>query len=139
MQRLSILNITEKKANKFIEKNLLDIIYLAENPIDCLGDMITNKYASTQPIEKRIGELVSCIYGDILRKEQKWYRHPRWHIWHWKIQIHPLQKLKRRYWDKCCKCGKRGFYNDSAMGNWSGDAIWHQKCDTSLCIPDTKE
>lgn len=57
-----------------------------------------------------------------------WYRHPRWHIHHWKIQIHPWQQFKRRYFDKCCVCGKRGF-KSSAYSDWDGTKLWHQECD----------
>ena len=77
--------------------------------------------------ESALDEYVSIIYGWILRETRPWYKHPKWHIHHWSIQFHPLWRLKRRYWDKCCKCGKRGF-KGSAMGNWDGDKIWHEDC-----------
>lgn len=59
---------------------------------------------------------------------RKWYQHPKWHIHHWSIQFHPIQKIKRRYWDKCSICGKRGF-KGAAMGDWGGTKLWHQECD----------
>src|ERR1044072_3419635 len=36
--------------------------------------------------------LVFCAY---LRHSRPWYRHPRWHFWHWELQIHPVQTFKR--------------------------------------------
>lgn len=72
----------------------------------------------------------SAIAGWILRDRRPWYKHPRWHVWHWRFQFHPWQKLKRRWWDKCSVCGKRGFQpGTSAMGSWDGDEIWHEACD----------
>jgi len=61
------------------------------------------------------------------RFHRPWYKHPRWHIHHWSIQFHPFQNIKRRYWDKCSICGKRGF-KGMAYGDWGGTRIWHQEC-----------
>src|SRR5208337_5303395 len=49
-----------------------------------------------------------CIASYILRERRPWYRHPRWHIWHWQLQIHPLQTFKRWAFTRCATCG-RGF------------------------------
>lgn len=117
-----------RRQKKFIQKHLFDIIWLAENPVDCMGDTITNKFGfkgEEENMERR--GLASMIYADILRKDRKWYRHPKWHIWHWRLQFHPFQDLKRRFWDKCSGCGKRGF-KTSAIGEWSGKKMWHPEC-----------
>lgn len=78
---------SRRKSDQFIRKHLLDILHFAENPTDCIGDTITCKYGG-KITEETMRSLASCIYGDIIRKTQKWYKHPRWHIHHWKIQIH---------------------------------------------------
>lgn len=121
-----------KKFNNFLRKHLHSILLFAENPTDCGGDNITGKfYLSTNSnllSEDRFNGMAGMIYTDILRKERKWYQHPKWHIHHWNIQIHPLQKLKRRFWDKCSKCGKRGF-KGSAYSDWGGKTVWHEHCD----------
>lgn len=123
-----------KKLDNFIRKYCSDIINFAENPTDCGGDDITAKfYKSTNSnllSEDRFNGFAGMIYSDILRKERKWYQHPRWHIHHWSIQFHPLQHLKRRWWDKCSICGKRGF-KTGAMSDWYGTKLWHQECDNS--------
>jgi len=62
------------------------------------------------------------------RRRKTWCIPWRWHFWHWRFQFHPWQQLKRRWWDKCCVCGKRGF-SGSAIGNWDGNRIWHSTCD----------
>ena len=123
-----------KKTKKWMQNNLFEIINFAENPVDSLYSEITGQFrigcGEKWNREKALDHYVSVIYGWLLRETRPWYKHPRWHIHHWSIQIHPLRNLKRRYWDKCCKCGKRGF-KGAAMGNWNGDKIWHEACDNS--------
>lgn len=116
------------KIHKFMKRNLYDILIFAENPTDSLCDSINMKFGNEKNREKRIESMASCIYGWILREEQKWWQHPKFHFWHWKIQIIPLQKLHRWLFIKCFKCNKRLAFNESAIGNWGGDKIWHQKC-----------
>jgi hypothetical protein len=41
------------------------------------------------------------------RHIRPWWKHPRWHVWHWRIQIIPLQNFKRWAFSRCCKCGGR--------------------------------
>ena len=72
--------------------------------------------------------MAGVIYSYIERDLRQWYKHPRWHIHHWKIHIHPLQKLIRAYFKKCDKCGKRLGMNGSVYGNWNGDKLWHEIC-----------
>lgn len=121
------------KAQAFMKRNLFDIMFFAENPVDSLNWSITNKYG-VERREDRITGMASCIYGWILRADRPWWRHPRWHFWHWRLQIHPWQQLRRRFWDRCCKCGKRGFPKGvGAMGDWSGTRLWHDTCDES-CV-----
>lgn len=70
-----------------------------------------------------------AVYRNYLRFHRPWYKHPKWHFWHWSLQFHPWQAFRRRYFDKCCKCGKRGFPKGvSAMGDWEGTRIWHDYC-----------
>lgn len=120
-----------EKSMRFIKRNLCEILLFAENPSDSLCEFITGKYGF-EPREDRIKRAAGIIYGWILRAGTRWWQHPRWHIHHWRLQIIPLQSLKRRFWDKCDICGKRGFpKGTSAIGNWNGDRIWHDSCDRS--------
>ncbi len=78
------------------------------------------------------------ILGWILRDRRPWYRKPRWHVWHWKLQIHFLQKLKRWAFSRCCKCRKRFPWGYSPVSNqWHGDGprwfrgerdVFHHDC-----------
>jgi len=121
----------KKKTDAFMRKHCADIIDFAENPFDCGGDNITGKfYLSTNSSllsEDRFNGMAGMIYTDILRKERKWYPHPKWHIHHWSIQFHPFQQLKKRWWTKCCICGKRGT-KTSFITDWNGTKKWHQEC-----------
>jgi len=69
----------------------------------------------------------------IWRKRSKLRWHPRYHFWHWRIQIVPLQHLRRWLFDRCSFCNKRFLWRDvkqgNIMGSWSGASIWHQGCD----------
>lgn len=90
-------------------------------------------------------QLFYCIAGYILRERRPWYRHPRWHIWHWHFQIHPWQQFRRWALSRCCKCGKRFAYGESPIsGSWdskppkflkSEENIYHQSCDDSRKYP----
>lgn len=130
----------KKKKDAFMRKYCANIIHFAENPVDCGGDNITAKfYLSTNSnllSEDRFNGMAGMVYTDILRKERKWYQHPKWHIHHWSIQFHPLQQFKKRWWNKCSICGKRGT-KTSFMSDWHGTKIWHQECDKSSKVVDS--
>jgi hypothetical protein len=130
-----------KKAFKFVNNNYTEIMYFAENNRDSIRDTIVRKFEIGCNVEytpekrkEMIKECASIICADIMRRNRKWYQHPKWHIHHWSIQFHPFRKLKRRFWDKCSKCGQRGF-KGNVMGNWDGDLIWHEECDKSCNSP----
>lgn len=116
------------------------------------GEHLTNKECqyvyslSTNPVDnfqhhkcdtaESFREMIYLIYRCWKAYHRKWYQHPKWHVHHWSIQFHPFQNLKRRYWDKCCKCGKRG-YKGAAFSDWGGSRMWHQECDDSAKQPQT--
>lgn len=120
---------TRKKASKWMSKHLFEILMFAENPVDSLHDGFTCKFGNDSRREERIERIASCIYGWILRKEQAWYQHPCWHVHHWKLQVHFLQKFKRAFVDKCKKCGKGFKWNESVCTDWNRTAIWHDRCE----------
>ena len=68
-----------------------------------------------------------CQLGRLLLREKRpWYRHPKWHVWHWKIQIHPLQHFKRWAFSRCEHCGGRFRWGESpCSGSWNGTGpLW---------------
>ncbi|MEU1478928.1 hypothetical protein [Streptomyces sp. NPDC005760] len=77
----------------------------------------------------------------VQRKDGTWRytRGWRWHIHHWRIQIPPLQLLRRRLLTRCAWCGGRSVKGDQvnishqwnrARGHWwQGErGLFHQDC-----------
>jgi hypothetical protein len=83
------------------------------------------------------------------RKRPRWRLHPRWHFWHWRIQVVPLQDLKRWAFSRCCVCGGRFKYGESPLSHsWSGTGprwfrgeakVLHGRCDNATKEPNGKE
>ena len=119
---------TWRRADRFVRSHLADIMFFAENPVDSLFNAITNQYGVERK-EYRVEHFASIIYGWILRAERRWYRHPRWHIHHWRIQVHPWQTLRRWLFERCSKCGKGYPWGYCPVGNWSGTETWHRECE----------
>lgn len=128
-------NRAHRQYKRFMHKYIFDFLHFAENPTDSLYNAINMTYG-VEKKEERISHFVSIVVADIMRKLRPWYKHPRWHIHHWKIQFHPWHKFRRRYFDKCCICGKRGF-KSAPMSDWDGTKRWHQECDRNTAKPAT--
>lgn len=114
---------------RFMRKYLYDFLSFAENPTDSLHSSVTMKYG-VESKDERVKHFTNVVLADILRKDRPWWKHPKWHIKHWKIQFHPWKNFYRRYFMKCAICGKRGF-KSSPMSDWDGVKKWHQHCDKS--------
>lgn len=78
------------------------------------------------------------VARNIISERRPWWKHPRWHVHHWKIQWHFGQKLYRWIFARCSKCGKRfSKWGDSnVISDWNGTRIWHGACDDSTKTPD---
>lgn len=72
--------------------------------------------------------LVRLIAAALNRRFRPWWRHPRWHVWHWSFQVHPLQKLNRFLFERCATCGKGFAYGYSPVSTWEGDKRFHHEC-----------
>lgn len=104
------------KAVPFMDRHLFEILHFAENPSDSLLDLYTQPFGPERRAA-RINNLASLIYAWIERKRQPWWKHPRWHIRHWEIQVHPWQNLRRWLLTRCCRCGKRFGYGESPVSS----------------------
>lgn len=47
--------------------------------------------------------IIARVYHQAIRP---WWQHPRWHVWHWRLQMHPTRALKRWLFSRCSVCGK---------------------------------
>ena len=71
--------------------------------------------------EEQARSFFGAIAGYILRERRWWFQHPKWHVWHWRLQIHPLQAFKRWAFSRCCKCGGRFSWGYSpCTHSWNG-------------------
>lgn len=124
-----------RRANRFLRNNVFDILHFIDNSCDSINCQLRRANdAKGKKREEILKGLATVVYAWIVRSERPWWRHPRYHIWHWRLQLHPWQNLKRRWWDKCAVCGKHGF-KGTAIGNWDGDKIWHSECDKQGQVP----
>ena len=102
---------------------LAHIYSLDANPVDNLRLTVAGVHDA-----ESCSDFFLLVYRSFRRFNRPWYRHPRWHVWHWRIQIHPLQKIRRRLFDRCDACGKPFGWSESPTGTWSGDRLWHSAC-----------
>lgn len=79
------------------------------------GEFVEN--CSREEMINRICGIMRCY-----KKKTRWRYPVRWHFWHWKLQIHPLQTFKRWAFSQCMKCGK-GF----AWGYSPVTTNWYSK------------
>lgn len=124
-------------AKRFARRHLFDILHFAENPTDSAAPLITNKYG-TERRDRRIEEAAAMIYGCVLRWSRPWYRHPRWHVWHWRFQVHPWQQFRRWAFTRCAGCGKRfgwgyapvkhGWHSEKPKPFCSEVGAYHHEC-----------
>ena len=82
-----------------------------------------------------------------LYRPRPWWRHPRWHLWHWRFQVHPVQQFKRWAWSRCMHCGGRfrwgespvsyAGWNDHEGPRWFGGEpkVAHLRCDYNRVRP----
>lgn len=78
-----------RKAMRFVQGNLALILIFAENPCDSPVQGWMHRFGidESETREDRIRKAAAMIYGWILRATRPWYRHPRWHVHHWRIQV----------------------------------------------------
>lgn len=89
--------------------------------------------------------IVCGVARNILTNRRPWYRHPKWHFWHWRLQIPAIQDLKRWLFSRCAGCGKRFKFGYSPVTHqWNGTGprwfrreagVYHDQCaDADPCV-----
>jgi hypothetical protein len=96
-------------------RDLPMILSLTSNPI---GNMQSELSACISQEEMR--SLFRIVASNYLRSRRPWWKHPKWHVWHWRLQVHPLQKLKRFLFSRCAVCGKRFRWGYAPVSH-----VWH--------------
>lgn len=99
--------------------------HLSKRDRDLARRLITNEgdniayWFTGRDDEEKISHVLGT-FAALRRSERRWWRHPRWHVWHWKIQIHPWQQFRRWLLTRCALCGKRFKYGESPVS-----LSWH--------------
>lgn len=94
---------------------------LALNPLDNL---------STPDNPESVIHLIAAALN---RRFRPWWRHPRWHVHHWRVQWHWWQAFKRCAFERCTGCGGRYRWGYSPTSTWGGDKTWHDECFPRPC------
>jgi hypothetical protein len=134
-----------------MQANLFEIMLFAENPFDSLYDGIVQTFGADDrhnARQDRIENMAGTIYGWILREQRPWYKHPRWHLWHWQIQVHPWQQMRRFLLTRCERCGRGFAYGESPVtDSWDrvkpkflrGEVGLRHSCCGSVATNEEKE
>ncbi len=107
-------------------RDLDRITSLAANPTDNVRSMV---YRSKHDVEE-FRRLWWCVWRARAQSQRRWYQHPKWHIRHWKIQIHAWQRFKRWAFARCAACRGRFTWGYSPTRKYvagKGD-IYHHGC-----------
>lgn len=142
---LAALEIFEdrEKAERFMSKHLFQIMMFAENPTDSLYTSIWQVFGVDGNREERIAQFARVVYPWILREIRPWWRHPRWHFWHWRVDVQPWKKFRRWALTRCCRCGRGFKWGESPTTNsWDTPApkflrgeigLYHGNCNGDSC------
>ena len=89
-------------------KDLDCILGLAYNHSDNLRGYCDRERRRIDPMDRyEVKRFYWLLARQVLYVHRKWWQHPRWHIHHWKLQIHPWQHFTRWAFSRCAGCGKR--------------------------------
>lgn len=98
-------------------KELEEIYSLSANPIDNF------RFRMREIVDAAtFADFFLRIFSCYKRFHRPWFKHPRWHIWHWRVQIHPWQQLRRWMLTKCEGCGKGFKFGESPTSH-----SWHSE------------
>lgn len=99
------------RARRAMSPGELEEIYsLASNPVDNLRVTVAGVHDA-----ESCGDFFLTVYRCYKRFNRPWYKHPRWHFWHWRFQVHHWQALRRWFFSRCAGCGKRFPYGYSPV------------------------
>jgi hypothetical protein len=108
-----------------------EIISLATCPTDNLRAVLAD---NEMKAEERMRWFFTRVTRAYLQHHRRWYQHPRWHIRHWKINVHAIQKLKRWLFSRCAECGKGFSWGYSPVSyNWHGKGPQWFKGEPGVC------
>lgn len=90
--------------------------------MDCSGDNFGTAVRRARESAEGLEELLSLTLRVYRTRRRPWWRRPRWHVHHWRLQVHPIQDFKRWAWSRCAGCGKRFRWGYAPVtGQWDSD------------------
>ena len=104
-------------------KEMNEVFDLAVCSNDNIRSVITAN--EPKPAEDIVRSFLFCVLRAFNRCHRPWWRHPRWHVAHWRFQIHPWEHFKRMF-ERCDGCGKRFSYGYAPTLGANG--TFHQDC-----------
>jgi len=113
---------------------LHEIYELASNPVDNLRVSVREVNSA-----EACGAFFLTVYRCYQRYHRPWWRHPRWHVHHWRLQVHPWQKFKRWAFERCADCGKGFTWGYSPWGHINDDRRYHTECRPQAHSPLTAQ
>lgn len=126
------------KVERFLRKHAAAILIFGENGHDSMHDIIVNRWKSTASVEARADECADIVLAWVARQDRPWWRHPRWHVHHWRVQVHWVQNFKRWAFSRCAACGKRFRWGYAPVSHmWDGGGprwfrsepeVYHGQC-----------
>lgn len=97
-----------------------ELVYVL-NLANCPGDNLRSSCAAAITPEG-MGRLFTAVLRCYLTFHRRWWQHPRWHLHHWRLQFHPIQKFKRWAFSRCAGCGGRFTYGYCPTSSaWGSD------------------
>lgn len=110
-----------------------DVIYsLASDPVDNLRHVINGVRSAED-----CAEFFGLVFNAYRRHHRPRWKHPRWHVWHWRLQFHSWESLRRRLFDRCEGCGKSFKGTSPYSSRWENDkpgwfqstpGLYHRDC-----------
>lgn len=94
-----MFNRPRRRGRGLSHRELLYVLNLANNP----GDNLRYSCAEATTPEG-MASLFATVLRCYLTFHRKWWQHPRWHVHHWKLQIHAAQQFKRWAFNRCADC-----------------------------------
>lgn len=90
----------------------------------------------------RAAEVFGTLIRFYRRLARPWWRHPRWHLRHWRVQLPWVRLLRSWLFDRCVWCKKRFGWSESPISHqwdpappgWfqSRSGLHHEACDELL-------
>lgn len=105
-----------------MRRAFLPLLFLAGNGSDNLGARVPEARASDEHGKRALGELFFLLARAMQGDLRPWWKHPRWHVHHWRLQLFFVQNLKRRLFTRCHVCGKGFAWGQTGVTNqWHSD------------------